>query len=123
MKIMKVLKWLKAHVLYIIGGLIILFSIVLLVTPLEFTDIPGGVWIFFNGIGLAFFRSLISEVSKGDNKGWKSYTSAGVITVIGSLKLAGIEIPADLMNTILLFLNGFGINGMKAAITKIPLIK
>jgi len=110
------LKWLEGKRSYIIGTIVILGAVLILVTNLNFSDIPDFVWMILSGLGFAAIRAAIDSVSKNDNKGWKSYLAAVAIAVLGILKMIGIEYPVE----ILAAFEGLGIVGIRDALSKIP---
>lgn len=107
--------WIVGKRTYIIAGLIIVGALLILLTSLTFSDVPDFVWLLLNGLGLATIRAGINEVSKNDNQGYKSYVAAIAITVLGILKMLGIEFPVE----ILAALEGFGVIGIRQALSKI----
>ena len=100
---------------YIIGGLIILGSLVMLLTAYGLNDVPDFVWLFLNGLGLGAIRAGITAVSEDENKGWKSYLAAFGIAVLGVLKIFGVDFPPE----IIVAFEGLGVVGLRAAINKI----
>ena len=113
------LKWLEGKKTFIIAGLILLGGVLILVTGLDFNEIPEFAWILVNAAGLAVVRDGLNSASKMDNKGWKSYLAAGLLAVLGGLKAIGVDIPPEIMNGIWVAVDGFGLVGIRDAVNKI----
>jgi hypothetical protein len=101
---------------YIIGGLIIVGSLVILLTGNTIADVPEFAWAILGAVGLGTVRVAINSASEDDNKGWKTYAAAVALAVGGGLKVAGVEYP----NEALVILGALGLTGTRDAIKKIP---
>ena len=111
------IKWIKGT--GVVAWLIAIGCVAILVTSLDFADIPAGVWTILAGLGFGVIRTIVNEASKNDNKGWKSYLAAAGLVIMGVLETAGIEISDDLLKAIDTTLGGFGVFGIADSFKKI----